>query len=64
MDASSCLKVSAKTGKGLEDVVSAIIERVPPPTGDKQGRLRMLLFDAVHDEFRSLYSGLAVLFVF
>lgn len=52
MDANSCLRVSAKTGQGLDEVVSAIIERVPPPAGDKQGKLRMLLFDAVHDEYR------------
>ena len=52
VDASSCLRVSAKTGQGLEEVVSAVIDRVPPPSGDTKGKLRMLLFDAVHDEYR------------
>lgn len=54
VEASSCIKVSAKTGQGLENVVSGIIEKVPPPKGDAKGRLRMLLFDAVHDEYRSV----------
>ena len=52
VEASSCLRVSAKTGQGLNEVVSAIIDRVPPPAGDTKGKLRMLLFDAVHDEYR------------
>ena len=57
MDASSCLRVSAKTGQGLEEVVDAIIERVPPPSGDDKGKLRMLLFDAVHDEYRHVLAA-------
>lgn len=59
IDSSSCLRVSAKTGMGLEQVATAIIERIPPPGGDSSGKLRMLLFDAVHDEYRWTFSGLS-----
>lgn len=47
-----CLRVSAKTGLGLEGVLEAVVERVPPPGGDPKGNLRLLLFDAFHDEFK------------
>lgn len=52
LEPSSCLRVSAKTGMGLDSVLPAIVEAVPPPSGDEEGELRMLLFDAVHDEYR------------
>lgn len=39
-------------GLGLEAVLPAVIERVPPPRGNPRGDLRMLLFDAYHDEYR------------
>ena len=52
IEPSTCLRVSAKTGAGLECVLPAVVERVPPPIGDEDGELRMLLFDAVHDEYR------------
>lgn len=52
IDAQSCLKVSAKTGLGLETVLPAVIEQVPCPVGTPAGPLRMLLFDAFHDEYR------------
>ena len=48
----TCLRVSAKTGLGLETVLPAVIEQVPCPTGNPDGPLRMLLFDAFHDEYR------------
>ena len=47
-----CLRVSAKTGLGLDEVLPAVIEGIPPPSGNERGPLRMLLFDAVHDEYR------------
>ena len=46
------LRVSAKTGKGLEGVLEAVVERIPPPKGNVDGPPRLLLFDAYHDEFR------------
>lgn len=52
IEPTSCLRVSAKTGWGLEAVLPAIIEQIPPPNGDETGNLRMLLYDAVHDDYR------------
>lgn len=52
IEPSTCLKVSAKTGLGLGTVLPAVIEHVPPPSGNPAGPLRMLLFDAFHDEYR------------
>lgn len=52
IDPSECLHVSAKTGLGLGAVLPAVVARVPPPRGDPAGPLRMLLFDAYHDEYR------------
>lgn len=52
IEPSTCLKVSAKTGFGLQSVLPAVIEQIPPPIGCAAGPLRMLLFDAFHDEYR------------
>ena len=46
------LRVSAKTGVGLQNVLEAVVERIPPPQGNPDGAPRMLLFDAFHDEFK------------
>lgn len=41
-------------GFGLESILPAVIERVPQPPGNTAGPLRMLLFDAFHDEYRGV----------
>lgn len=46
------LHVSAKTGIGIQDVLEAIVERVPPPTTGDDGRVRALVFDSHYDAFR------------
>lgn len=52
LDPADCLCVSAKTGKGMQQLLPAIVEHAPPPGGNPDGELRMLLFDAVHDDYR------------
>ena len=57
VDASDAILASAKTGAGADEVLSAIVERVPPPRGDTAAPLRALIIDSWFDK----YLGVAVL---
>lgn len=48
--------VSAKTGKNVEQILRAIIERVPEPQGDSEGAPRALIFDSVFDDYRGVIT--------
>ena len=52
LDAESALLCSAKEGTGVEAIFEAIVERIPPPTGDPEKPLSALIFDAQYDSFR------------
>ncbi|PNY09144.1 translation factor GUF1 chloroplastic-like, partial [Trifolium pratense] len=60
LDTSDVLLTSAKTGKGLEHVLPAVIERIPPPPGKSDSSLRMLLLDSYFDEYRGVICHVAV----
>ena len=48
------IPVSAKTGKGIDDVLSAIVERIPNPNGDSKLPLQAMIFDSVYNTFRGV----------
>lgn len=51
---SDILKISAKTGDGVDEVLDAIIERITPPTGEMNAPTRALIFDSYYDDYRGV----------
>ena len=54
MKSDEILRVSAKTGIGIDDIFDAIIKKMPPPEGDLDAPLRALIFDSVYDDYRGV----------
>ena len=61
LDASEAVFTSAKTGAGIEELLNAVVKRIPPPRGDRSGRLRALIYDAKPDPHRGVISHVRVM---
>jgi len=55
------LKVSAKTGEGVHDLLERIVDLVEPPTGDEEEPLRALIFDSKYDQFKGVVAYVRVM---
>jgi GTP-binding protein LepA len=54
------LRVSAKTGEGVEAILDAVVERIPPPRGNPDGPPRALVFDSSYDQYRGVVAFVRV----
>src|SRR6187549_2380627 len=59
--ADEILRISAKTGESVPELLEAVIERIPAPTGDVDQPLQALIFDSHFDQFRGVVSSVRVM---
>ena len=55
-DRNGIIRASGKTGEGIDEILRAVVERVPHPTGDKNAPLQALIFDSVFNSFRGIIA--------
>ncbi|MBA3646226.1 MAG: elongation factor 4 [Gemmatimonadaceae bacterium] len=60
IDADSILRVSAKAGIGIAELLEAVVEKVPAPVGDESAPLRALIYDSYYDKYRGAIPSVRV----
>ena len=58
--AEDILRISAKTGEGVEELLDAVVDRTPAPSGDPSGDAKALIFDSHFDPYRGVVSSIRV----
>ena len=61
LDASDAVLASAKTGLGVDDILEAIVNRIPPPDGDEEKPLRALIFDSYFDSYKGVIAHIRLM---
>ncbi|NBB94301.1 MAG: elongation factor 4 [Planctomycetes bacterium] len=59
--AEDCLFTSAKTGQGTDEMLNAIVDQLPAPAGNPEGKTRALIFDSTYDDYRGVIVFVRVL---
>ncbi|HUQ46124.1 MAG TPA: translation elongation factor 4 [Gemmatimonadaceae bacterium] len=60
VDADAILRVSAKAGIGITELLEAVVEKVPAPVGDEKAPLRALIYDSYYDKYRGAIPSVRV----
>ncbi len=61
IEATGILRLSAKTGEGVPELLDTIVARIPAPSGDAQAPLQALIFDSAYDQYRGVVSSIRVM---